>query len=89
MSWPGGPSRPKPPPAGSKHPGRPRRLRASVNRAPGERRSDERTRFSFAKSDDAVGLLARDARAARPRNCVVKNTSQRGGLRSLLPGAEF
>jgi hypothetical protein len=22
-------------------------------------------------------------------NCVAKNTSQRGGLRSLLPGAEF
>jgi hypothetical protein len=40
-------------------------LRASANRAPDERRSDERTCFLFAKSDDDVGSTARDARAAQ------------------------
>src|SRR5215218_6604840 len=44
-----------------------RMLRASANRALDGRRSDERTRLSFAKSDDDVGLLARDAPAAKPR----------------------
>jgi hypothetical protein len=48
-------------------------LRASANRAPDDRRSDERTRPraeranpipSFAKSDDDAGFPARDARAA-------------------------
>jgi hypothetical protein len=39
-------------------------LRASANRAPDDRRSDERTRFSSAKNDDDVGYIARDARAA-------------------------
>jgi hypothetical protein len=42
---------------------------ASVgNRAPDDRRSDERTRFTFAKSDDDGGFPARDARAAKPKN---------------------
>jgi hypothetical protein len=31
-------------------------LRASTNRAPDRRRSDERTSFSLAKSDDDIGL---------------------------------
>jgi hypothetical protein len=39
-------------------------LRASANRAPDDRRSDERTCSSSAKSDDDGGFPARDARAA-------------------------
>jgi hypothetical protein len=41
------------------------RKAASVGRRADERRSDERTRFSVAKSDDADGVERR-ARAARP-----------------------
>ena len=37
---------------------------SAANRAPDGRRSDERTRFSSAKSDDDGGSTARDARAA-------------------------
>src|SRR5215218_3839215 len=55
-------------------------LRASANRALDGRRSDERTRLSFAKSDDDVGLLAREAPAAKPRQ-----TTRSVGQIALLP----
>ena len=39
--------------------------------------------------DDGGGFKARCASSKASTNTVAKNTSQRGGLRSLLVGAEF
>ena len=53
-----------------------RKRAASVgNRAPDDRRNDERTCFSFAKSDDDVEFLARDARAAQRKGAGVASTN--------------
>ena len=68
-----------------------RMLRASANRAPDARRSDERTRLSFAKSDDDVGLLARDARAAKLRQTaasvgqIARRRSEEERAEALFP----
>jgi hypothetical protein len=51
-------------------------LRASADRAPDDRRSDERTRFSFAKNDDDVGFQ----RAMREQQSQIDK--ERDGRRS-------
>ena len=43
--------------------------RASANRAPDDRRSDERTRLLFAKNDDDVGLLRAIRERQDQKNC--------------------
>ena len=100
MSWPGGPSKPKiPPPAGSKKglgPGtRSARIGFARRRSEEERadtlfRPQATTNKAAARRETAASgsEQSNTARAARPKG-VAKNTSQRGGLRSLLVGAEF
>ncbi len=51
-------------------------LRASADRAPDDRRSDERTRFLFAKNDDDVGFQ----RAMREQQSQIDK--ERDGSRS-------